>query len=443
MPNETQSTELPKDIFQRTALAELMGELICTVPSEDISPVVLHGPWGSGKSVHARRIQKYIQEKHAGTHKCIYWNAAQSDFAEDPLPLFLAALYTEIEEEHKKEFSSISFKLCCSAAWSVTKTLSNQLIKKATCVDCGELADAATNAKTDDDNNELINNFAAFLEEAAHDKKRIQTASKLLELAQGEKELIIIIDELDRCKPTFALKMLETIKHLFAKECCTFILVMNKEALTYAVQNTYGLPEEHAAIYLNKYIKQDFQIPDKLTLFEEEHDCAFLYFLDKIDFKKSIKAPYASKFIKKFIHLTRPQLREIDKWVFLFNILHKTQRVPKQILENDYSVITLFIATYIATVRSELLTKFLSKSIDFTAAAEELGITKELVHEDDMFNVNTGFIRGMLFNQLATPSQEAGRSFLMRGYSDKISQQCESCARQFDKWLRISAFFKY
>ena len=56
----------------------------------------------------------------------------------------------------------------------------------------------------------------------------------------GGKNLVFIIDELDRCKPKFGLAILESIKHLFSVPHITFVLVMNRTQLEEAVRCEYG-----------------------------------------------------------------------------------------------------------------------------------------------------------------------------------------------------------
>ena len=63
--------------------------------------------------------------------------------------------------------------------------------------------------------------------------------------------LIFIIDELDRCKPSFALNVLERMKHIFAAEGICFVLVTHLEALAEMVRHTYAL--EAANRYLDKF----------------------------------------------------------------------------------------------------------------------------------------------------------------------------------------------
>ncbi|WP_180124307.1 P-loop NTPase fold protein [Acinetobacter sp. YH12097] len=88
-----------------------------------------------------------------------------------------------------------------------------------------------------------------------HDFKK-----ELAELAENlDKPLVFIIDELDRCRPDFAIRLIERIKHFFDIRKIVFVLVMNKNQLINGIQHIYGYDNESSKIYLEKFI--DFEIP--------------------------------------------------------------------------------------------------------------------------------------------------------------------------------------
>ena len=54
------------------------------------------------------------------------------------------------------------------------------------------------------------------------------------------KKLVFLIDELDRCRPTYAVETIEKIKHLFSVPGIIWVLVMNKEQIESSIQKVYG-----------------------------------------------------------------------------------------------------------------------------------------------------------------------------------------------------------
>ena len=79
-----------------------------------------------------------------------------------------------------------------------------------------------------------------------------QSASDDNEDAPGTRPLVVIIDELDRCRPPFALSLLERTKHLFSVDGICFMLVAHMPQLDAIVRAAYGIDNE-ARLYLEKF----------------------------------------------------------------------------------------------------------------------------------------------------------------------------------------------
>ena len=73
------------------------------------------------------------------------------------------------------------------------------------------------------------------------------------------KPLIYIVDELDRCRPDFAVKVLERIKHLFDIDHVIFVLGIDREQLGRVIQSAYGNIDVEN--YLLRFIDVDFLLP--------------------------------------------------------------------------------------------------------------------------------------------------------------------------------------
>ena len=54
--------------------------------------------------------------------------------------------------------------------------------------------------------------------------------------------LVIVIDELDRCRPSYAVELLEAAKHIFAVDHVVFVLAVNRSELAHSVRALYGMP---------------------------------------------------------------------------------------------------------------------------------------------------------------------------------------------------------
>ncbi|MGM0139115.1 hypothetical protein IGI65_001566 [Enterococcus sp. DIV0755b] len=91
-------------------------------------------------------------------------------------------------------------------------------------------------------------------------KKRKQAIEELLKLIVESlnKNLLIIIDELDRCKPSYSVELLEVIKHLFNSDNIVFLFASNKTELIQTIKLIYG-QEFDGYKYLNRFF--EFTLP--------------------------------------------------------------------------------------------------------------------------------------------------------------------------------------
>lgn len=80
-------------------------------------------------------------------------------------------------------------------------------------------------------------------------------------VVERAQKLIIFIDELDRCRPSFAIEMLERIKHYFEDDRLIIVVSVNKEQLIYTISNYYGQGFD-ATRYLNKFFDENINLPE-------------------------------------------------------------------------------------------------------------------------------------------------------------------------------------
>lgn len=93
------------------------------------------------------------------------------------------------------------------------------------------------------------------------DKQSIRAFRETLSKFAGtcDKPMVVIIDELDRCKPQFAVSLLERIKHFFDVPNVVFVLFMHKTQLHNAIKGVYG-QDTDAHLYLDKFLNFTFTL---------------------------------------------------------------------------------------------------------------------------------------------------------------------------------------
>ena len=83
-------------------------------------------------------------------------------------------------------------------------------------------------------------------------------------LVEDGQKLVVFVDELDRCRPTFAVEILESIKHYFDDDRIIFVMSINKSQLIHTISKFYG-NEFDSSLYLNKFFDVSIQLPKAET----------------------------------------------------------------------------------------------------------------------------------------------------------------------------------
>ena len=114
---------------------------------------------------------------------------------------------------------------------------------------------------TDELGDKIKESIEEKIENHEADKNTLQAFKhELAQLAEElDKPLVFIIDELDRCRPDFAIRLIERIKHFFDILKIVFVLVMDKTQFSTVICHNYGYDEQSGEEYLDKFV--DFIIP--------------------------------------------------------------------------------------------------------------------------------------------------------------------------------------
>ena len=288
---ETQTSENPtfvtQDEFNRKPIAENIIRLLTS--TIDLSPMVIDGGWGTGKTEFCQKLIRLMQQQHPD-YQPVYIDAFRSDHSGEPLLALLAEIIKactpedigEQPSEQRKEMT----KKVAKAAGFVMKTVAKAAVGhvlKQNMEDLAEgmsqiindkqeaknaaatVAGAATTLASHSIDATIDATVEALLKEQIEAEKNLETLKACLKEFAEEKPIILFIDELDRCRPDYAVDMLEVIKHVFDVENVKVVLVTNTKQLRAAINHRYGV-EVDAHKYLDKFLKYSFALPDKVSV---------------------------------------------------------------------------------------------------------------------------------------------------------------------------------
>lgn len=241
-----ENSPFKNDLFGLEPFSEMLTGL-CDQFSHKGAVLALNGDWGSGKTTFLRMWKQSLLNDG---YRPIYFNAWNCDYQTDPL----AALLGELDEELQKstKYESLIHKasrILVSGGASAVKNL----LRERMGIDVDGINDVAKDIAKEsigrykEDKNSL-KEFKEILDTVVTDSNNCKTQ-------------IILIDELDRCNPEFAVKLLERVKHLFDVPNIIFILALNIEQLQYAIQGFYGSTNINGREYLKRSYDIEINIP--------------------------------------------------------------------------------------------------------------------------------------------------------------------------------------
>jgi len=254
-------------LFGRKPFGETLLNLIKN--SEDELIISLDANWGEGKTTFVKMWQALLDNNNLPN---IYINAFENDFTNDP---FVSVAGAIIEHAKKNKLDHVGLlNKAKKIGTLVASSVSDYAIQKISCNTLDGLDEAQEKA------HEAVSNATIYAMEKRlkchkDDIDLIKSfKSALSKIAANEAPLVIIIDELDRCKPTYAVELIEKIKHIFSTENVFFLLVMHKEQLLESLKCVYGQGLD-ASTYLQKFIHIDTTLPKiKSTAYSDYNDVA-------------------------------------------------------------------------------------------------------------------------------------------------------------------------
>lgn len=237
-------------VLQRKKYADVLTNVIETY--SDGFVLAINNKWGTGKTTFIRMWEQDLKDNE---FKTIYFNAWENDFDDNPLTALLGELKS-LSGNENTNFNKV-LKNAAIISKNLAPIVFKSLSKKYFGVDTEEVAEGITKATTDIFENE-VNEYSNKKEGIKEFKANLQ--SYITDTWNG-KPVVFFIDELDRCRPNYAVTVLEQIKHFFNIPNIIFVLSIHKQQLNYAIHGVYGSDKIDSNEYLRRFIDLEYSIP--------------------------------------------------------------------------------------------------------------------------------------------------------------------------------------
>lgn len=245
------------DALNRGNFIKSISDLI----RDENGPLVLgiDSPWGTGKTTFFRMLEKSLVKDG---YACLYFNAWETDFAEDPLVAFVGEISGLIKSINEDAFAR---EECIKTTKKVTTAIAKRgipaLFKLATlgALDLQKEYEAVIASLSEGLLGDAVDDYIKEKGQIEEFKKEINKTIGLIANFKKKLPMVIMIDELDRCKPSYAIMLLERVKHLFDIPNAIFILGIDKKQLSISMGAVYGQGFDGVE-YLRRFIDFDFKL---------------------------------------------------------------------------------------------------------------------------------------------------------------------------------------
>jgi len=227
------------DALDRKEYVEILARLVKSVDGPGVFGI--DGDWVHGKTTFLRVLQRYLANQDVPV---VHFNAWETDYVSDPF----TAIATELTDGLREKSAEIDGKAreaidrglqqamaVMKARWpAMLRALASQVPMVGK--ELAEIVDGLADSFVGD-------RIAAYREAGKSVREFTGALEDMARNVSGDPEhplLVVMIDELDRCRPTYAVELLEVAKHLFSVNGVVFVVAVNRAELAHSVQALYG-----------------------------------------------------------------------------------------------------------------------------------------------------------------------------------------------------------
>ena len=250
------------DRLGRKEPAEILTRILESIEGPCV--LAVDAPWGAGKTTFLKMLGHHL--RHHG-FPILEFNAWETDFAGDPFLALSEELSVGLRKYASRAGDGGIDRVKLYKLRKVTTEVLRRAVPGAIRLATAGLLDVSP--MVEKEVGQALASYAQKrLSEYLDTRTSLQTfRTSLEELARELAEtnhglpLIVVIDELDRCRPSYAVELLETAKHFFSVDRVVFVLAVNRSELAHSVCAIYG-SDFDAPGYLRRFFDVDFRLPD-------------------------------------------------------------------------------------------------------------------------------------------------------------------------------------
>jgi hypothetical protein len=362
-----------RDEFKRKIIAEKVITLL--EAQIDISPMVIDGSWGTGKTEFCHKLINIMRKDDK--HHLVYIDAFKADHANEPLMTVLAEVIKVLPSDESKQSL---IKKALPVARHGLKTIAKASVSHLLRQDFADVADDFDKEIQKTADKAIDATVEAILKDHVTADKNLMALQEALSEIASKKPMFLFIDELDRCRPNFAVEMLEIIKHTFDIEGVYFILVTNTQQLRASINHCYGYAVD-AQRYLDKFIKFRFELSSRSNRSPYSPvSASSQHFFTLVKKTECLPESYLAstafcKAVERIILLQALSLREVETLILHIQIVQSLSN-SERFVEGQHIGYTLnrLLGVMFVCFRPDILANIKRSDIDAVVIGEFLGV---------------------------------------------------------------------
>lgn len=274
----------------------------------------IDGRWGCGKTFILEQLEKDLslfqnEETVDDTYYIFHYNCWEYDYYEEPAVAIISSMIdkfnNEFEGKVKEEFNKVY-----GTVEAILKEIAREFAKSKIGIDLVKTCEKTKGyfCKSKEEKYSFDEMFAF--------RTALDFARKKIKKLVQTKTLLLVVDELDRCFPTYAIKVLERLHHLFDGIDNVIILFsIDSTQLKHSIQKIYG-ENVDTKNYLKKFIDFSLRI-DEGSVQGEFNECYQFYF------KQFLPDEYVRKQVTQILRLSEVRIRSLEKMIKKLYLIHQ------------------------------------------------------------------------------------------------------------------------
>ena len=389
------------DLLGRKESVEVLTHLIGSLEGPCV--LAVDAEWGNGKTTFLNIWAKYLRNQK---FPIVQFNAWATDFSGDPF-IVLSKELTGGLKEYTDE--SMAQKIEDGAKAVLQWTVPNLIRFGAASI---PLAGAEVGQALASYARERLSAYQAAQKSVETFRDTLQDMAAEVSTSEDGRPLIVMIDELDRCRPSYAVELLEVAKHLFAVDHIVFVLAVNRSELAHSIKALYGADFD-AKGYLRRFFDVDFVLPapDRKTFINKMLASIQIddYFARTKDQTALQDAKPVRDLLHGFFHAPDLSLRRIAQAIHRLGLVFASLRSDKRSF-----ALTAVVCLILRTIDPDLYHRFVRREVS------DLGVVDRIFSRPETQTLQQEHA-GHLFEALIIMAAQAEENLVRQLPSDPIN----------------------